>query len=46
MKKYTEPEIEITEYVLCDIIAVSTAQYSSVPETPVDDGPITDLDDF
>ena len=44
MKKYTEPVIEIIEYTLKDIIAVSDA-YSD-PETPIDDGPITDLDEF
>ena len=60
MKEYTEPVIEITEYSLKDIIAVSDAYYietssttstssdsfNSTPETPIDDGPITDLDDF
>lgn len=45
MKKYTEPVIEIIEYTLKDIIAVSEST-SIDPETPIDDGPITDLDDF
>ncbi len=58
MKKYTEPNIEMIEYFTDDIIAASyyVEEYSDQntssevvnpnPETPIDDGPITDLDNF
>ncbi len=45
MKKYTEPNIEMIEYFTDDIIAASEVVNPN-PETPIDDGPITDLDNF